>query len=201
MIDSHIHIDSEVYQKDGGVGQILASAKAKGVSRIVTPAIHLESFSRLRELSGQHPEIFPAAGVHPHDATLERCENLTSKLDRALEESAHPILGETGLEGHYDFVPEELQLQSLRRVLWKSHEAMLVPIGGLMKGLMIVKFVHPYLIPLQKYVRLTLHRKGRAAERAGNIFWFIAIMNNINLALGACTFVEARCADHCAATR
>jgi TatD DNase family protein len=115
MIDSHIHIDSEVYESmDGGPAGVLDQAQAVGVSRVVAPSIHLDSYERLRKLQESHSNIYPAAGVHPHDATPERTKNLAQLLTDALETSAIPIVGETGLEGHYDFTPLNVQLESLR---------------------------------------------------------------------------------------
>lgn len=90
---------------------------------MVTPALHLDSFERLVEISGQYPEIvFPAVGVHPHEASPERSNGLESGLREGLKRLAVPILGETGLEGHYDFVPLTDQLVSLRQHLAVAEE-------------------------------------------------------------------------------
>ena len=114
MIDSHVHIDAEAYQKlPGGVAEVIESAKKQGVSRFVAPSIHLDSYHRLLSIRKVHPEVFPAAGIHPHDAKAELCEGLVEKLESALKQTEVPIVGETGLEGHYDFVPMEIQLESL----------------------------------------------------------------------------------------
>lgn len=93
---------------------MLARSVEAGVDRWVAPAIHLDSFANLLRLQQAHPQLFPAAGVHPHDATPERNEGLRQALESALNEAALPIVGETGLEGHYDFTPTEVQLESLR---------------------------------------------------------------------------------------
>lgn len=114
MIDSHVHIDAKAYnQLPGGVEEVIREAKSKGVTRFVTPALHLESYQELLEIAARHPEVYPAAGVHPHEARVERCRDLPKALEQALKLSRHPIVGETGLEGHYDFVPMEIQLESL----------------------------------------------------------------------------------------
>lgn len=114
MIDSHIHIDSEVYQDGGGVGELLAQACTAGVTRVVAPSLHFESHRALLALSQAHPTIYPAAGIHPHEVNPQRCQDLSGRLARVLQETNVPIVGETGLEAHYDFTPMELQLQSLR---------------------------------------------------------------------------------------
>lgn len=114
MIDSHVHIDAKRYAEEEGVASIIKSAIDVGVERFVAPAIHFDSWRALREIQKNYPNVFPAAGVHPHDASAERTLTLSQDLELALSEVAIPIVGETGLEGHYDFVPEEVQLESLR---------------------------------------------------------------------------------------
>lgn len=115
MIDSHVHIDANVYSQVEHLDDIIGRARASGVGRMVTPALHLESFQRLKEISGRFPDtLFPAVGVHPHEASEERTRGLAQGLRAGLEELKIPILGETGLEGHYDFVPLPTQLDSLR---------------------------------------------------------------------------------------
>lgn len=114
MIDSHVHLDAAPYSENDGVSEILKAANRAGVNRFVAPALHLDSYTALRRLQGEFPEITPAAGVHPHEVNDERLENLAERLTTALEDSNNPIVGETGLEGHYDFVPMNLQIESLR---------------------------------------------------------------------------------------
>lgn len=114
MIDSHNHIDAEAYQTEDGVKKILAQARESGVTRVVAPSLHLESFARLQALREHHPSIYPAVGIHPHEATPERLDNLQAGLESALAQLAVPILGETGLEGHYNFTDMDTQLDSLR---------------------------------------------------------------------------------------
>lgn len=115
MIDSHVHLDAKNYADDGGVGEILHAASQVGVNRAVAPALHFESFRRLQQLAVEFPNVvFPAVGVHPHEVTPELIENLEERLTAQLTNLETPILGETGLEGHYDFTPLELQVESLR---------------------------------------------------------------------------------------
>lgn len=116
MIDSHVHIDSESYRNlPESIEGVLAEAARVGVERVVAPSIHLDSYADLLEIQQAHPErVFPAAGVHPHDASESRNSGLAAALEKALNQAAVPIVGETGLEGHYDFTPTQVQLESLR---------------------------------------------------------------------------------------
>lgn len=115
MIDSHIHLDAKNYAEGGGVVEILQAAAQCGVDRVVTPSLHFQSFQRLQALAAEFPNVvYPAIGVHPHEVIPELLEGLEEKLTSGLGQVAAPILGETGLEGHYDFTPMELQMEFLR---------------------------------------------------------------------------------------
>lgn len=114
MIDSHVHLDAKAYIEAGGVAQILQSAAQVGVERMVAPALHLDSFDQLLSLSEEFPQIVPAVGVHPHEARPEFVDGLADRLVEGLGKLESPILGETGLEGHYDFVDMGTQLTCLR---------------------------------------------------------------------------------------
>ncbi len=114
MIDSHVHLDAKAYAEGPGVVEILHAAAKLGVDRMVAPALHFDSFEQLLSLSAEFPQIFPAVGVHPHEATPEFAEDLHEHLESGLARLPIPILGETGLEGHYDFTPLEAQLRCLR---------------------------------------------------------------------------------------
>ncbi len=114
MIDSHIHLDAKIYSDDDGVEAVIQAARQNGVDRFVTPALHFDSFERLLEIQRTHPCVYPAVGVHPHEVTAERLIDLRPRLEAGLEKLVVPILGESGLEGHYDFTLFEHQIESLR---------------------------------------------------------------------------------------
>ncbi len=94
---------------------------------MITPALHFDSFFELLSLSEKHSRISPAVGIHPHEVKESFLESLTDNLESALSKLKAPILGETGLEAHYDFVPWDLQLASLRAHL-ETAQTHLVPI-------------------------------------------------------------------------
>lgn len=114
MIDSHVHLDAKAYAEGSGVVEILHAAAKVGVDRMVAPALHFDSFEQLLSLSDEFSNIYPAVGVHPHEASSELAEGLKERLESSLARLPIPILGETGLEGHYDFTPLETQLRCLR---------------------------------------------------------------------------------------
>lgn len=114
MIDSHVHLDAKAYAEGAELTEILQSAARVGVERMVAPALHFDSFERLLSLSQEFSNIYPAVGVHPHEASPDLAEGLYQRLESSLGRLNVPIVGETGLEGHYDFTPMDVQLQCLR---------------------------------------------------------------------------------------
>ncbi len=122
MIDSHVHLDAKNYLEEGGVEKIVHSAHQNGVLAMVMPALHFSSFQRLQELAATFPNLYPAVGVHPHEVVPELRPQLEEKLVEGLEQLPFPILGETGLEGHYDFTPMTLQQEFLEAHLTVARE-------------------------------------------------------------------------------
>lgn len=117
MIDSHVHLDALPYHEGPGFEDVVRAAQERGVDRFVAPALHFASAQRLSELSRLYPQLYPAAGIHPHEVANVSLDDIARSLENALSANAVPIVGETGLEGHYDFAPLDLQLQSLREHL------------------------------------------------------------------------------------
>ena len=65
MIDSHTHLDST----PGTDAEIVAAARAAGVSRILTIGTSAQSARAAQAAAEQHPEVWFAVGHHPHSAT------------------------------------------------------------------------------------------------------------------------------------
>jgi TatD DNase family protein len=96
--DTHAHLDYADYAAD--MEQVLARARAAGVSRIITIGTSLTSSARAIELSERHPEIYAAVAWHPNEA-----DQAPEDIRPALAEMAkHPkvvAIGETGLDYFY----------------------------------------------------------------------------------------------------
>lgn len=97
LFDSHCHLDFPLFETD--FSHILQSAQHVGVKRFLIPSVGPENWSRVAELSSQHPEIYYALGLHPYflkaDYTLYQTQ-LMARLD------ARPTrcvaIGECGLD-------------------------------------------------------------------------------------------------------
>lgn len=107
MFDSHLHLTAERF--DGDVDEVVARARAAGVSRMVTiatdPADARAALDLTRRLAGV---VGCSAGLHPHDASSWRTDT-PDTLRALLSEPEVVAVGETGLDFHYDNSPRDVQ--------------------------------------------------------------------------------------------
>lgn len=98
IIDTHCHLDHELYTED--VSNVLERAREKGLKGFIIPGADPENLPRAIELCENNDDIYFAIGVHPYD--LERF-----KPSDFEQYSTHPkciAIGECGLD--YYRLPE-----------------------------------------------------------------------------------------------
>ncbi len=111
LVDSHCHLDFPDFE--GELPDVVARAKAAGVTRMVSIATTLKAEPRVRAIAETHPEVFYAAGLHP----LHVHEEPPPSADALEALTAHPKMvgiGETGLDYHYSAETKATQQESLR---------------------------------------------------------------------------------------
>ena len=111
IVDSHCHLDFPDFE--GELPDIIARARAAGVTRMVTICTRLRNEPTVRAIAETYPEVFYAAGTHPMSAA----EEPMATLDELVALAAHPKfvgIGETGLDYHYTADSAEVQRRSLR---------------------------------------------------------------------------------------
>lgn len=110
LIDSHCHLDSD--QFDGDVVDVVARARAAGVSGMLTIATRLTTFPAALAIAEQN-DLWCSVGIHPEYAAtdiLDGSQDLVSLCD-------HPRvigIGETGLDYFYSPETAELQIKNFR---------------------------------------------------------------------------------------
>jgi TatD DNase family protein len=122
LIDSHCHLDAQVFDEDRDAA--IQRARDAGIEIMVAIGSgdgppDLSSGIRLAE---KHDFMYATVGVHPHDA---------SKADESTWETlisliVHPkvvAIAEIGLDYHYDFSPRETQRAVFARQLQIAREA------------------------------------------------------------------------------
>lgn len=119
LIDSHCHLD--VCEFDADRDDVLARARASGVSRQVVPAIGAAGFAKLRDLCRAESGLHPAYGLHPMYLAQHRPEHLdqlATWIDRE-----HPVaVGECGLDFYVEGLDAGAQRRYFRRQLELARE-------------------------------------------------------------------------------
>ncbi len=118
LIDSHCHLDFPELAADRA--GVLASAKAAGVTSMVTISTRVHRFDEIRAIAEENPEVWCSVGTHPHHAQ-EEPEIETADLVRLAQHPRCVAIGEAGLDYHYegDYVA---QATGFRRHIAASRE-------------------------------------------------------------------------------
>lgn len=117
IFDSHCHLDPETYGGEPAVDEVIATAVAAGVTRMLTVGSGYGEGSAERAVSvaKRHPGVvWAAVGLHPHDASMMTPSLLDSLV--ALAKNREVVAwGEMGLDFFYDNSPREVQRDVFRK--------------------------------------------------------------------------------------
>ena len=119
IIDTHAHIDMEVFDDDRS--EVIQRAKDKGIDYILNVGCDIESSLRSMELAERYDFIYGTAGIHPHD--VKKIDHQT--YDQLKQLLAHPkmiALGEIGLDFFKNYSPPDQQKEHLRKQVELSRE-------------------------------------------------------------------------------
>ncbi len=123
LFDSHAHL---LFERMGQPDEVLERALQAGVTHVMTvalgpsPAELMESL----QLAATRDNLYVAAGLHPHDAARES-ETFYDALRAHAQKLS--VLGEIGLDYHYDRSPRHVQRKVFIRQLELAHELGLAP--------------------------------------------------------------------------
>ena len=99
MIDTHCHLDVAAFDPDRA--EVVARARAVGVTDVVIPAIGPAGWQRLRELALGTPGLHFAVGIHPQllpELPARDDDRHLSELEAALARGGAVGVGECGLD-------------------------------------------------------------------------------------------------------
>jgi TatD DNase family protein len=109
MIDTHAHLGDDA-------AEVLARARAAGVTRVVAVATTLRDAHHVLALADGHEEVYACLGIHPHEAGGDEPD----RLQEICALLAHPkavAVGETGLDYFRDYAPRDAQQRLFDRQL------------------------------------------------------------------------------------
>nr|WP_267907490.1 TatD family hydrolase [Stutzerimonas stutzeri] len=118
MIDTHTHLDFEMFDDDRA--QVIARARNAGVERIVVLGVHAANWQRVWQLACDEPSVHAALGLHPvfleehQDAHVQQ---LRDWLERLRGEPKLCAVGEIGLDYYIDNPDIERQQRLLEAQL------------------------------------------------------------------------------------
>jgi TatD DNase family protein len=111
LVDSHCHLDFPDFEAE--LPDVIARARAAGVTRMVTICTRLRQLPRVQAIAEAHDGVFFAAGTHPMHAADEPLVSLAELVALAHHEKCVG-LGESGLDYHYTADSKAIQHTSLR---------------------------------------------------------------------------------------
>jgi TatD DNase family protein len=93
--DTHAHLDYPDFAQD--IADVVARAKAAGITKIISIGTNLESSRRAIQLSERFGEVFAVVGWHPTDV-LEAPEDIRDELRKMAQHPKVVAIGETGFD-------------------------------------------------------------------------------------------------------
>ncbi len=122
MIDTHCHLDSELYQDIRE--EVISESFESGIKAIIIPATDIYSFKKAEAIADTDDRLYFAAGIHPHNAN-EYNDVTVAELNRIVSNPKCKAIGEIGLDYYYDFHPRELQIEVFEKLMDKAKESKL----------------------------------------------------------------------------
>lgn len=114
MIDTHAHIDTEMFEEDRE--EMLQRAWHEGIECIIIPDIKPPTRPHLKAIVDANPRLFRGVGIHPHHVHEGALTELELVEQQASEQSVVAI-GEIGLDYYYNFCDPMVQKSYFRSQL------------------------------------------------------------------------------------
>ncbi|QJB56310.1 TatD family hydrolase [Pseudodesulfovibrio sp. zrk46] len=119
-VDSHAHIDLDDFDEDRE--ELLARAKASGISHIINVFLGPDAFDERHGLFDDHPEVSFLLGVHPNNADTLTEDALTRMRELFKTNPRLKGVGEIGLDYYWDRVPHDVQKDAFLKQLDLARE-------------------------------------------------------------------------------
>ena len=119
FVDSHAHLCLDAFDTDREA--VLSRAREAGLVNLLCIGSMVGDAEPARELAERHPDVFFAAGLHPHDARHWN-EAIRGRLDSLASHPRFLALGEIGLDYHYNHSPPEAQREAFRAQIRLARE-------------------------------------------------------------------------------
>lgn len=112
LIDTHCHLEWNSFETDRPA--VIQRAREQGVRRLITIGTSLPASRKAAAIAGEHPEVYAAVGIHPHDAKDAKEETFAALVDLAATPKVIAY-GEIGLDFFKNYSPREIQIDIFRK--------------------------------------------------------------------------------------
>lgn len=122
IFDTHCHIADPAFDADRN--ETIARFIAAGVCRanvVSDPCEDIDVLGRVTNLLQQHDYLYASIGVHPHNAS-KWSQSTEEILRSSLKNPRFRLLGEIGLDYHYDLSPRDVQRKVFSFQLGLAHD-------------------------------------------------------------------------------
>lgn len=119
LIDSHSHLYMGSWSKNLDV--VLERAKEHSIGKIICPGIDIDSSWQSLMIAKNHPNVYAAAGIHPHDASNAPADYINQLRD-ILTQPKIVALGEIGLDYYRNISDAATQRKVFRKQLQLAKE-------------------------------------------------------------------------------
>lgn len=109
ITDSHAHLYWKTY--DGDRAEVLERARAAGVERMIIVGTDVDSSRAAFELAAEELELYPTAGIHPHDARGVGAADRDA-IEALCRRPECVGVGETGLDFFKEYSPRADQIEN-----------------------------------------------------------------------------------------
>lgn len=98
IVETHCHLD---YLSADALQTTLDAATAQGIERIITIAVSPDNLDTVRDLAGEHPQVWCTQGIHPHEASGWN-QDVSDRVVAGCGQARVVAVGEIGLDYHYE---------------------------------------------------------------------------------------------------
>lgn len=120
LVDTHCHLEHPDFE--GELETILDRARQSGTTNMLTIGTTLAGFPRVLDIAQRNEDVFCTVGVHPHEAAAEQAVTVNRLLK--FSESRKVIgIGECGLDYHYNFSPQDVQIATFMTHIAAARES------------------------------------------------------------------------------
>src|SRR5262245_40777342 len=112
IVDSHAHLHFDRFDADRA--EVLARAREAGVVAFVNVGTDAATSRAAFELAAREKDVFPTAGIHPHDAG-RAAEAEWTAVEALAADPRCVAVGECGLDWARDWSPRPAQLAAFER--------------------------------------------------------------------------------------